>query len=295
MIESTGSVETEAEICLSPALFAVGKAVESKLVPRRLVANARPIYTLRNGKYRNTTGHFELAVLDAGGRLVSELSPDAIGPHLHRIYGQLSLRSEKRVHGRVVVLTTPGARENYFHWCLELLPKIHLLRCSGLFKPDTDTFLVNHDGVRHQLQTLRCLGINTHNMVCTYPGIKITADQLVVPSHSARHEAIPRWSVDFLRQCFLGDNAQVGSERKLFLDRGSAKRRRLLNNAAVRNYLASRGYTFVDTAKMNFSEQVSLFRGARMIVSCHGAGLANLSFADFGSKDRRNIFTSLHA
>jgi hypothetical protein len=75
------------------------------------VANARSVYIVRNGKYRNTTGHFELAVLDASGRLLSELSPDAIGPDLHRIYGQFSLQKEQRIRGRAVVLTTPGARE----------------------------------------------------------------------------------------------------------------------------------------------------------------------------------------
>ena len=63
------------------------------------------MYLLGNGKYRNTTGHFELAVLDAGGQLLSELSPDAIGPDLHRIYGQFSLQKEQRIRGRAIVLT----------------------------------------------------------------------------------------------------------------------------------------------------------------------------------------------
>src|SRR5262249_29697438 len=132
-IESIGPKSRR--ISLSPARFAIGDEVESKLLPCRLVANARPVYLLRNGKYRNTTGHFELAVLNAGGQLLSELSPDAIGPDLHRIYGQFSLQKEQRIRGRAIVLTTPGARGNYFHWCLELLPKIHLLRSCGLFQP----------------------------------------------------------------------------------------------------------------------------------------------------------------
>ena len=113
------------------------------------------MYLLGNGKYRNTTGHFELAVLDAGSQLLSELSPDAIAPDLHRIYGQFSLQKEQRVRGRAIVLTTPGARGNYFHWCLELLPKIHLLRSCGLFEPKKDTFLVNHD-LTIRYKRLRC-------------------------------------------------------------------------------------------------------------------------------------------
>jgi hypothetical protein len=282
-IESIGPVETGEEISLAPALFAIGNEVESKLLPCRLLANARSVYLLRNGKYRNTTGHFELAVLDASGQLLSELSPDAIGPHLHRIYGQISLRKEQRIRGRAVVLTTPGARGNYFHWCLELLPKVHLLCSCDLFQPEKDIFLVNHDEARYQIQTLALLGFRAQNVVRTYPGIKITADELIVPSHSSRHEAVPRWAIRFLRESFLHQSSPAGDQTKLFLDRGSAQRRPIVNQAEVRGYLSGRGYAIVDTSRSSFQEQVSLFRGARSIVSCHGAGLANLCFVEAGT------------
>jgi capsular polysaccharide biosynthesis protein len=282
-IESIGPVETGEEISLPPALFAIGNEVESKLLPCRFAANARYVYLLRNGKYRNTSGHFELAVLDASGRLLSELSPDAIGPDLHRIYGQFSVQKEQRIPGRAIVLTTPGARRNYFHWCLELLPKIHLL-CSGrLFHPKNDIFLVNHDKAHYQIQTLALLGLQASNVVRTYPGIKITADELIVPSHSSRHEAVPRWAIQFLRGRFLGQGLAASDGKKLFLDRGAAKRRTILNQAEVQKYLRGHGYTIVDSASLSFQEQVSLFRGARSIVSCHGAGLANLCFVEAGT------------
>jgi capsular polysaccharide biosynthesis protein len=241
------------------------------------------VYLLGNGKYRNTTGHFELAVLDAGGQLLSELSPDAIGPDLHRIYGQFSLQKERRIRGRAIVLTTPGARGNYFHWCLELLPKIHLLRSCGLFQPKKDTFLVNHDEAHYQIQTLALLGLQASNVVRTYPGIKITADELIVPSHSSRHEAVPSWAIQFLRQRFLRQSL-AGDQKKLFLDRGAAKRRTIFNQGEVHKYLRDRGYTVVDSAWLSFQEQVSLFSGARSIVSCHGAGLANLCFVEPGTR-----------
>jgi glycosyl transferase family 61 len=241
-IESIGPIEIEEEISLSPARFAIGNEVESKLLACRLVANARPVYLLRNGKYRNTTGHFELAVLDSGGQLISELSPDAIGPDLHRIYGQFSVQKEQRIPGRAIVLTTPGARGNYFHWCLELLPKIHLLCSSGLFHPKNDIFLVNHDKAHYQIQTLALLGLQASNVVRTYPGIKITADELIVPSHSSRHEAVPRWAIKFLRERFLRQSSAATDQKNLFLDRGAAKWRTIFNQAEVQKYLRARGY-----------------------------------------------------
>jgi len=283
-IESIGPIEAEEEISLSPAGFAIGNEVESKLLTSRLIANARHVYLLRKGKYRNTTGHFELAVLDADGQLLSELSPDAIGPDLHRIYGQVSLRKEERIRGRAIVLTTPGARGNYFHWCLELLPKIHLLYSCGLFQPKKDIFLVNHDEARYQLETLELLGLHAEHVARTYPGIKITADELIVPSHSSQHEAVPRWSIQFLRDRFLCRSSPAGRHKKLFLDRSAAKRRPILNQAEVHQYISGRGYTIVDTAKLPFQDQIRLFRGARSIVSYHGAGLANLCFVEAGTR-----------
>jgi hypothetical protein len=291
-IKSIGPVEIEEEMSLSPALFAIGNEVESKLFPCRIVANARPVYLVRNGKYRNTTGHFELAVLDAGGQLLSELSPDAIGPNLHRIYGQFSLQKEQLIRGRAVVLTTPGARKNYFHWCLELLPKVHLLRSCGLFQPEKDIFLVNHDDAPYQIQTLAFLGLCAANVARTYPGIKITADELIVPSHSSRHEAVPQWAVQFLRERFLRQSSAASDQKKLFLDRGAAPRR-IVNRPEVHKYLSDRGYTIVDTAKLSFQEQVNLFRGARSIVSCHGASLTNLCFAE-GDTSLLEIFSPFY-
>ena len=81
----------------------------------------------------------------------------------------------------------------------------------------------------------------------------------------------------------LCQSSQAGNLKKLFLDRGSAKRRTIINQAEVREYLLGRGYEIVDTARLSFQEQVRLFRGARSIVSCHGAGLANLCFVEAGA------------
>jgi capsular polysaccharide biosynthesis protein len=153
-----------------------------------------------------------------------------------------------------------------------------------LFLPKNDIFLVNHDEARYQIQTLALLGLHAPNVVRTYPGIKIAADELVVPSHSSRHEAVPQWAIQFVRERFLKQGLAPNSQKKLFLDRGAAKRRTILNKAEVHKYLSGRGYIIIDAAKLSFQEQVSLFRGARSIVSCHGAGLANLCFVEGGTR-----------
>lgn len=281
-IEIVGPVEEQQEIRLGPALFALGQEVENKLQARTLLANSRFVFLVTGAKYRNAGGHFEAAILDSEDRLVTDLSPDTYGPHLHRIYGQISLERETSIRSRAVVLTGPGARDNYFHWCLELLPQIHLLAKSGLFHPDTDTFLINHNRTPYQEQTLDHLGLRPSRVIRTYPGIKIEADELIVPTLAIHDDAVASWAVQFLRERFKS-NPHPLPGAKLFLDRGDAKRRRILNAGQVAAFLRDRGYTIVDPATMTFQEQARLFGSARAIVACHGAGLTNLCFVQPGT------------
>jgi capsular polysaccharide biosynthesis protein len=102
-------------------------------------------------------------------------------------------------------------------------------------------------------------------------------------ANSFRHEAVPRWSIQFLRENFLCQSSHAGDQKKLFLDRVLAQRRPIVNQAEVREHLSGRGYAIVDPPRLSFQEQVSLFRGAGSIVSSHGAGLANLCFVEAGT------------
>jgi hypothetical protein len=275
-IESIEPIEIEEEISLPPARFAIGNEVESKHLPCRLVANARPVYLLGNGKYRNTTGHFELAVLDAGGQLLRELSPDAIG----RIFTAFTDGSRFRRNSIYMgVLWSSQLRRREETTSTGVSSCYRKFTCSPL----AVCFLVNHNGARYQTETLELLGLRARNIIRTYPGIKLTADELVVPSHSSRHEAVPAWVIQFMQKTFLRQSSAGSDHKKLFLDRGAAKRRTILNQPEVHRYIRDRGYTIVDSARLSFPEQASLLRSARSIVSCHGASLANLCFVDAGT------------
>jgi hypothetical protein len=94
-------------------------------------------------------------VLDAGSQLLSELSPDAMAPIFTAFTGQFSLQKEQRIRGRAIVLTTPGARGNYFHGVLSFCRKFICCSC-GLFEPKKDTSSSTTTRLTIRYKRLRC-------------------------------------------------------------------------------------------------------------------------------------------
>ena len=81
-----------------------------------------------------------------------------------------------------------------------------------------------------------------------------------------------------------GKCAPEGGGRRLFVSRGSAASRRVVNEAALEPVLTEHGFEIVDPAGMSVAEQVKLFSQARFVAGPHGAGLTNLLFSAPGTR-----------
>ncbi|MGE3643041.1 MAG: DUF563 domain-containing protein [Beijerinckiaceae bacterium] len=81
-----------------------------------------------------------------------------------------------------------------------------------------------------------------------------------------------------------GAPALPAPAKKLYLDRGEAKLRRMGDDQAVRDVLEAHGYTGFVAQAGNFRAQVAAFSGADEIVAVHGAGLTNLLFCRPGTR-----------
>ena len=65
----------------------------------------------------------------------------------------------------------------------------------------------------------------------------------------------------------------------IYIIRGPAAQRPVLNESELIARLAARGFHAVAPESLSFPEQVALFRDAQVVVAAHGAGLANLAFS----------------
>jgi capsular polysaccharide biosynthesis protein len=80
------------------------------------------------------------------------------------------------------------------------------------------------------------------------------------------------------------DDAGSAGPDAIYVSRRDSAKRPLSNEAEVEQALASLGFSIVTLTGLTFDDQVRLFRGARLIVSPHGAGLANVIFCRPGTR-----------
>jgi len=189
-----------------------------------------------------------------------------------------------RLDARVAVLSTAGGGI-FYHWLYQLLPRIELIRRAGIALDDVDYFLVNDLAGRYKAETLKAIGVGRDKLLLSSELRYVQARELIVPSIVLRGGCYPDWMRSFLRRTFLGDAEAVRSAgRRLYLSRGEAKYRRVLNEDAVSDVLRQYGFEIVRLETLPFADQARLLSEAAVVVAPHGAGLGNVVFCDAGTK-----------
>ena len=105
---------------------------------------------------------------------------------------------------------------------------------------------------------------------------------MVIPCKPNRHVHLSKWSLNFLRETFIGDSKPIPT--KLYISRREGVGRGIENRDEVWAHLEPLGFQEVFLEDYSVVEQARLFNGAKEIVSPHGAGLANLTFCEPGTK-----------
>ena len=231
------------------------------------------VATVRRGRVLAPYG----AVMTEDDTLLFDLSPyyGAATPAQHPVFLRCRPPAVTEVPGSVGVLTTRG-NDNYYHFLLDVLPRLELLRRSGT---TPDAYLVNR-ATRFQRDLLDHLGLTAERCL---GGEHVRADALVVPSLPDDQLRTPPWIVPWLRAQFLPGDIRP-PHRRLYVSRGQTKHtRRVENEAEVLAVLEPFGFEAVDPGALAPAEQVRAFAEAEYIVGPHGAGLTNLAFAAPGA------------
>lgn len=246
-----------------------------------------------------------IAIIDEQDRLLPELSreypgelPGCENQHStqHRF---LNLKPEElppleKIDGTVAVLA--GLSGNvYFHWMVDILPRIEILHRWGINLEEIDWFLVNSYQQPFQRETLKALGIPEYKIIESDRHPYIQAKQLIIPSFSGYLGWLSPQGLEFLRRVFSREQSPKLPEtctsesknthpERIYISRNKCSYRRVINEEQVIKFLSGFGFVPVLLESMTLNEQIALFAGAKVIVAPHGSGLTNIIFCSPGTK-----------
>ncbi len=163
---------------------------------------------------------------------------------------------------------------NYSHWLTAHMPKLLLLKKIGRL---TDVLLPSKR-TPFMEESMRMAGIDPSEFRVFEPDQVLDADELsVVATDRFRPELL-----QMVPEAF-GVHDAHRPERRVYISRERANRRKLVNEPEVWSALRNFGFEKVVMEDLSFAGQVDLMRQTEILVAPHGAGLTNMMFCPRGA------------
>ncbi len=232
----------------------------------------------------------EFAVLDSSGRPVPDLCSQfyqhvfftpLFGEQLDRLLlddGDSFSKDDVLTSALMIQDLIPAP--NYCHWLLDQLPRTSQL--------DASQHLIMHTLAPFMKNMLEKMGINGDRVVETNRSSIIRVERLSIESSMARHFHHPCQEMNSRLVQYVKDSLQAEAtnvpadrqRRNVYISRNRTDRRRISNEAALLECLEPFDFDVVYPEELSLAEQISIFRNASVIVTPHGASLANIIFCE---------------
>ncbi len=238
---------------------------------------AAGVARISGGRVLTATG----GVIGPDDTLIADVSDTFLTEDI-RANGHLAMPKLPRLtrSSQVIGVLTTSRSDTYYHWLLDTLPRLHLLREAGV---EVDRLVVPQR-LAFQRQSLALLGLDPAQLLSD-PGLHVEARTLVVPTLPGSSGNPPRWACDFLRDAFPpAARPPAPGRTRVVVSRARTATRVLRNEDELVEVLAGHGFARVTLEDLAFAEQVDLFRRAEVVVAGHGSGLANLVFCAPGTR-----------
>lgn len=195
--------------------------------------------------------------------------------HVDEMTVPLGPHAVKRLPGRCLSIASDFSR-GYCHFILDSLPRIELARINGYELSQFDWFIAGAPNA-YCLSVLHMLGMDPSRIVLPEDGMALEPGVLVAPTFPGTRRGIPRWAVNYLRSR-LGSTSPA--QRKLYIPRDT---RKPVNDHRLIEIAQSYGFE-IYRPENDLEGQVETFASAGVVVSAHGAALANLVFCRPGTR-----------
>ena len=192
----------------------------------------------------------------------------------------------KKYEGTVLSLVQGASTENYFHWLMDILPKIKIYSSEFPIKKVGYFYLPNLTS--SQKQSLQYLGIQSKKIINSKLYKHISAKKIFFVSHPwytkgkfhDQSHRLPKWQIRWVKDTFLKFRKKFKISKNIYIDRTESKYShcQIINHKELKRYLKKKNFSIVKLANQNFSKQIFMFWNANCIIGAHGAALTNLVF-----------------
>lgn len=250
-------------------------------VPAMGSSEPASIYELRNIDF---WGRYGGSVVTSDNFLLGDLSPEVWGVENHALFSRLRLPESRPLVRHTAIAVTPEAAGNYYHWLIDLLPRVALLQSVEEGFHTFDRFLINGSHAPYEAESLQALGVPAGKINYVEETDRFQIEQATLPSMDHGAKVIAPWKIEVLRA--LRDSlppAPKKGARRLYVSRKDAAVRRVINEPELESILRENGFTAVTLESHSWAEQVSMFAEAEVVLAPHGAALANIAFCKPGA------------
>ena len=169
-----------------------------------------------------------------------------------------------------------SSQVSFYHFVTEVVGDWWFLKQMGYRESDFSAIVVHGHGKDWQEEILDMLGIPRQKRRYHFE-VKARHIDLVVP-YRTKGDAVtvPSWMCDALRSELGKGLANRAGNRKIYLSRRDAPRRRMVNEADMTRRLRKIGFEILQLEGMTIAEQQALLGSARVVVAEHGAALTNI-------------------
>ncbi|NND89519.1 MAG: DUF563 domain-containing protein [Granulosicoccus sp.] len=182
------------------------------------------------------------------------------------------------LNGLTLMFASSAGAHCYYHWMLEILPKLGLLEREGISLDSIDHFLVRRISGDWQRQTLARFGIHDNRIVETEKQPHLNCERLLhidlnCGINLKMHRFIPQW----MKHLYPVDTANQ-PRLKLYISRPEGVRRGISNEQVFLPMLREAGFTIMAMEGMSVAQQAALLARADVLMSPHGGALTNMVF-----------------
>ena len=196
-------------------------------------------------------------------------------------FGSLFLKGFRKIQGDgpfFHVFNSWGT--GYYHWLLEVLPKFLL------FEQDLKggTVLLPRNPPRFIIEFLAAFGFSKYvelNTNLLIPTLEVISN----PNSGCFSKMQIEMIRTRLRERFgVSNPSEAGVRRAIYVSRRNSRGRKVVNEEQISDALKESGVDLVELDSMGFEEQVRMFSSCSLLISIHGAALANMIFMPEGSR-----------